>query len=161
MRPRPRFVTTLAAGMAGAAGALAAFFLDPQSGHRRRTQAVDRTTGAARRTGHLATRARHAATAEVTGKPRQLMHALSGKHRPVASEAMLADRVRSELFRDAGMPKGSLNINVERECVVVLRGEVQRRETIRAIERKVRSIPGVRDVENLLHTPDMPPTMHA
>jgi gas vesicle protein len=157
MRPQLRFVTTLAGA---AAGAMAAFLLDPQNGRRRRTQAIDRTAGTIRRTARLATRTGRGATAELDGQRRRVMHAMSGEHRPVANEQTLADRVRSELFRDAAMPKGSLNINVERECVVVLRGEVQRPEIIGAIERKVRAIPGVRDVENLLHTPDTPATMH-
>jgi osmotically-inducible protein OsmY len=58
------------------------------------------------------------------------------------------------------VPKGSVNINVERDGVVVLRGEVQRPEQMAGIEARVRSIPGVRDVENLLHQPGTPARMH-
>lgn len=146
--------------IAGAAGAVTAFFLDPQSGHRRRTQALDRSAGMARRIARMTARTGRGMNAEIEGQRRRMMHAVAGEPRPVASEETLADRVRSELFRDAEVPKGSLLINVERERVVVLRGEVKRPEMIRDLEGRVRAIPGVRDIENLLHTPGTPARMH-
>jgi osmotically-inducible protein OsmY len=54
-----------------------------------------------------------------------------------------------------------LNINVEREGVVVLRGQVQRDEIIRDVEARVRRVAGVRDVENLMHLPGTPVRTHA
>jgi osmotically-inducible protein OsmY len=152
-----RFVPTLAGGALGAA---ILFFTDPQSGHRRRKQTAERSAAMARRSARLATRVSHGAVAEGNALRRRALHSVAGRPRPVASEEMLADRVRSELFRNRAVPKGSVNINVERDGVVVLRGEVQRPEQMAGIEARVRSIPGVRDVENLLHQPGTPARMH-
>jgi len=152
-----RFLPTIVGAGAGAA---MAFLLDPQSGRRRRALAVDRTAATARRTARMVTRAGRGAAAEIEGKTQAVRHAVSGTSRPVANEETLADRVRSELFRDASVPKGSININVERECVVVLRGQVPEPAMVDDLERRTRAIPGVRDVENLLHTPGTPATMH-
>jgi osmotically-inducible protein OsmY len=151
-----RFVPTLAGGALGAA---ILFFTDPQSGHRRRKQTAERTAAISRRAARTVTRAGRNAVADADGLRRRTLHSVAGRPRPVASDEMLADRVRSELFRDNGMPKGAVNINVEREGVVVLRGEV-RREQIAGIEARARTIPGVRDVENLLHERGTPARMH-
>src|SRR5436190_2474534 len=67
-------------------------------------------------------------------------------------DVTLARKVETEVFRDRRTPKGSVDVNVV-DGVVWLRGEVKRPEQIRAVERKARSIPEVRGVENLLHLP--------
>jgi osmotically-inducible protein OsmY len=67
-------------------------------------------------------------------------------------DATLVDKVESEIFRDPTAPKGRININAERGRVV-LRGEVDQPEQISALEAAVREVPGVKDVENLLHLP--------
>lgn len=153
-----RLVST---ALAGGAGAAAAFFLDPQNGRRRRIESRDRSAAAVRRAARTVQRSGRRAGAEIDGQRRRMTHALMGAGpRPAASDEMLADRVRSELFRDAEVPKGMLNINVERGGVVVLRGEVQRPEIVRDVESRVRRIAGVRDVENLVHTPDTPAPTH-
>jgi hypothetical protein len=150
------------AALSAAAGALAGILFDPQNGRRRRAEMIDRTAGTMRRGLRRARRAGRATTAEIEGRRRGMMHALAGRPaRPVANEQNLADRVRSELFRDAAVPKGRININVEREGVVVLRGEVQRAETIGDVESRVRGIAGVRDVENLMHLTGTPARMRA
>jgi hyperosmotically inducible protein len=145
--------------ISGMAGAAIMFFVDPQSGRRRRKETVERTAAVARRSGRMTIRSAHRVVGEAEGIGKRVYHAVAGHPRPVANEEMLADRVRSELFRDQHIPKGALNINVEREDVVVLRGQVQR-EQIADIEHRVRHIPGVGDVENLLHPPGTPAPMH-
>jgi len=150
----------LPAVLAAGTGAVVAYFMDPQNGRRRRALAVDRTAAATRRTARAVGRAGHGAAAEIEGRTQAMRHAVHSEPRPVANEETLADRVRSELFRDASVPKGSINLNVERECVVVLRGQVPQAAMIGELERRVRAIPGVRDVENLLHTPGTPAAMH-
>lgn len=70
-------------------------------------------------------------------------------------DVTLVDRVESEIFHDPAVPKGRMNINAE-QGRVVLRGEVDQPEQISAVEAAVRTVPGVRDVENLLHLPDTP-----
>jgi len=53
------------------------------------------------------------------------------------------------------VPKGQINVNAE-NGVVVLRGQVEESELIRDLEAKTRKVQGVREVENLLHTPGTP-----
>jgi osmotically-inducible protein OsmY len=65
----------------------------------------------------------------------------------------LVDRVESEIFRDRKKVKGKVNINAE-EGVVVLRGELESQDLIDDLVNAVREVDGVRNVENLLHTPD-------
>lgn len=64
----------------------------------------------------------------------------------------LTQRVESEIYRDATLPKGPVTIHA-RDGVVTLRGALERNEQMRAFENAVRDVPGVRDVENLLHLP--------
>lgn len=65
----------------------------------------------------------------------------------------LTQRVESEIYRDQTLPKGPVTIHAQ-DGVVVLRGALERHEQMRALEDAVRQVPGVRDVENLLHLPD-------
>jgi osmotically-inducible protein OsmY len=71
----------------------------------------------------------------------------------------LARKVETEIFRDPEVPKGQIDVNAE-GGVVILRGEVERPELIKDLEEKTRSVQGVKDVENLLHTPDTEAPMH-
>ncbi len=64
----------------------------------------------------------------------------------------LVDRVESEIFRDRKEVKGKVNINAE-EGVVVLRGELESQDLIEDLVKAAREVDGVRNVENLLHTP--------
>jgi osmotically-inducible protein OsmY len=64
----------------------------------------------------------------------------------------LVDRVESEIFRNRKEAKGKVNINAE-EGVVVLRGELESQDMIEDLVNAVREVDGVRNVENLLHTP--------
>jgi osmotically-inducible protein OsmY len=70
-------------------------------------------------------------------------------------DVTLARKVETEIFRDAEVPKGQINVNAE-NGVVVLRGEVEEPELIRDLEEKTRNVQGVQEVENLLHTPGTP-----
>jgi hypothetical protein len=70
-------------------------------------------------------------------------------------DVTLARKVETEIFRPRGAPKGSVDINVV-EGVVYLRGEVKRPAQIKSLEARVREIPEVRGVENLLHLPKTP-----
>ncbi len=76
-----------------------------------------------------------------------------------ANDQHLADRVRSELFRPADAPKGSVNVNVE-EGVVYLRGLVDERRDADKLVDKTKDIEGVDEVKNLLHTPGEPARMN-
>jgi hypothetical protein len=104
-----------------------------------------------------AARAGRAAGAEAYGWSRKVTHRAPENPFP-PNDVTLARKVESELFRDPDFPKGQINVNAE-GGVIVLRGEMDRPEQINAIEAAVRSIPGVRAVENLLHLPGTPARM--
>src|SRR4026209_1598008 len=74
-------------------------------------------------------------------------------------DATLKDKVESELFRDEHEVKGAINVNAQ-EGVVQLRGQLPSRGLIAALGGRTRKIHGVREVENLLHTPDTEAPMH-
>jgi osmotically-inducible protein OsmY len=74
-------------------------------------------------------------------------------------DATLADKIRSEVFRDPGVPKGQVNVNVQRG-VVQLRGELPRAELIDELVEQTRKVQGVREVENLLHVAGTEAPMH-
>ena len=78
---------------------------------------------------------------------------------PAAKEGMddvtLTRKVETEIFRPADAPKGKVDVNAV-DGVVWLRGEVKNQAASKSLETKVRSIPEVSDVENLLHLPNTP-----
>lgn len=126
---------------------------DPISGKRRRALLRDRTAAFFRRGGRRAGRF----ASHVRGFVQRATHL-----REVPKDlddATLADKIKSEIFRPADVPKGQINVNVQ-EGVVQLRGEVPSPEMIDDLEEQVRHIRGVREVENLLHPPGTEPQMH-
>ena len=74
-------------------------------------------------------------------------------------DATLKDKVESELFRDEHEVKGAINVNAQ-EGIVQLRGELPSQDLIDALVARTQKIQGVRDVENLLHTPGTEAPMH-
>lgn len=70
-------------------------------------------------------------------------------------DVTLAHKVQSEIFRGRAALKSAVNVNVV-DGVVWLRGEVKRPEQIRSLEQKARSVPEVKDVENVLHLAKTP-----
>jgi hypothetical protein len=148
-RRRRRGIDVKTVVIAGLAGAVLAYLLDPQSGKRRRTTGRDRLLGALRAGGRRLGRARRHAASDAYGLGQRVLHPRSGQD-AYLDDATLAHKVESELFRNADIPKGSINVNVE-HGVVVLRGEVDRPEQIAELTEGARQIPGVRGVESLLH----------
>jgi osmotically-inducible protein OsmY len=110
-------------------GAALTYFFHPAKGERRRAYAKNRVFG-------LANKVR--------------IEAEGSREHP--DDVTLAHKVETELFRDDDVPKGQININAE-NGKVFLRGEVDKPELIDDLEKRTRSIHGVQDVENLLHTP--------
>ena len=70
-------------------------------------------------------------------------------------DVTLARKVETEIFRPAGAPKGKVDVNAV-DGVVWLRGEVKNQKQSTELEAKVRAIPEVKGVENLLHLPKTP-----
>jgi osmotically-inducible protein OsmY len=137
--------------VAGAIGAAVAFFFDPQNGKRRRKMTVDRIAVFFRRRGRETARLARGVKAEAHGVSQQVQH-LKEEPKPQPDDATLARKVETEIFRDADVPKGQINVNAE-NGVVYLRGEVNETEMIKELEEKTRNVQGVREVENLLHVP--------
>ena len=75
-------------------------------------------------------------------------------------DGTLKAKVESQLFRDEHEVKGAININAQ-EGIVQLRGELPSRDLIDALVDRTRKIHGVKDVENLLHTPGTEAPMHS
>jgi hypothetical protein len=75
--------------------------------------------------------------------------------KPGMDDVTLARKVETEIFREADAPKGEVDVNAV-DGVVWLRGEVKHPDDIRGLEERVRTIPEVRGVENLLHLPKTP-----
>jgi osmotically-inducible protein OsmY len=71
----------------------------------------------------------------------------------------LKAKVESELFRDESEVKGSINVNAQ-QGVIQLRGELPSQDLIQTLVERTKKIQGVKDVENLLHTPGTPAPMH-
>ena len=110
--------------LAGAIGAAIAYFFDPQNGRRRRRLAA--------------------------GRLRSAQQVEQPKEEP--NDVTLARKVETEIFRDADVPKGQINVNVE-DGVVYLRGELEQPDLIKDLEVQARKVQGVLGVENLLHAP--------
>jgi len=140
--------------VAALAGAILAFFLDPDRGRSRRAVTADRLAALARRGARAAERQRRRVAADAYAIGRKVAHADGGDEVDL-DDATLAQKVMSELFRDGSLPKGALNVNAE-NGVVYLRGEVERPELIVEVVERARRIGGVVDVEDLLHLPARP-----
>ena len=111
-----------------AMGAMLAYFFDPQNGRRRRALVLERIPAFG-----------GTSQPEMTGEPQ-------------LDDATLAHNVETEIFRDADIPKGRINVNAE-NGKVVLRGEVEQPELIKDLEQRTKNVQGVQEVENLLHVP--------
>ena len=141
--------------MSGLGGGLAlAYFLDPARGRRRRKLVIQRAGGLVRRTSRKGRRAARHAASQATGRARRAVHPRA-RQAPPADDVTLAHKVETEIFRPADAPKATINVNAV-DGVVVLRGVARTAAEIAELEREVRAIPGVRDVENLLHLPGTP-----
>jgi len=144
-------VSNKAVGAAGAAGLAAGYFLDPESGKRRRNLARDRALALLRRGADRTRGEAEYRTNQVEGKV-EAAKSRTAPEKPAPNDQALAERVKSEIFRPADAPKESVNVNVE-NGVVYLRGEVKRPDLIRKLVKEASAVDGVRGVENLLHTP--------
>jgi osmotically-inducible protein OsmY len=144
-------------GLGLAAGALAALYLDPANGKRRRHTLRDRTRGLVRRSGRKTVRLARSATAGAYGTVQKAKHL----HQVPKDydDATLKAKVETELFRPEGAPKGRVNVNAQ-NGVVQLRGELDSRDLIDELVQRARKIQGVRDVENLLHLTGEQAPMH-
>jgi osmotically-inducible protein OsmY len=127
------------------------YFFDRENGKRRRHMAADRTAGFFRRKARVLDRGRERAVSTGYGAVQKAKHR-SEEDKPQPNDATLKAKVESEVFRDARVPKGQVDVNAE-DGVVYLRGEVESSDLVTELEAATRKVHGVREVENLLHTP--------
>jgi osmotically-inducible protein OsmY len=136
-----RTVFSFALGVA--TGAAAARFLTPTNGRK----LAEHASGAA----SAASSQAHQATNKMKGA----VHAVTPhKHEPM-DDMTLADRVRSEIFRDTEAPKGGVSVDVQ-AGVAYLRGEVPDDGWVERFGTAARKVTGINGVKNLLHTPGTP-----
>src|SRR5918997_2983885 len=132
-------------------GAALTYFFDPGQGRRRRAMARDRISAMFRRTVSRGERLGRGVSAQGYGAAQKLKH-LEEEPKPQPDDVTLARKVETEIFRDADVPKGQINVNAE-NGKIYLRGEVEQPELIKDLEQRARKVQGVQDVENLLHLP--------
>jgi BON domain len=131
------------------AGGALMYLFDVERGRRRRNMLRDRLLARMRRLGRSMSGTWRGAAAETYGVSHRIVH-LVPKPSEVPDDETLCQRVESQLFRDRHIPKGRLNINCE-HGMVILRGELDSPMEILRLEERVRRIPGVRGVHNLVH----------
>jgi osmotically-inducible protein OsmY len=128
-----------------------AYFFDPENGRRRRAMARDRIPALFGNASKKAEDVGVTATAQATAAKQKATH-LKEEEKPQPDDVTLAHKVETEIFRDADIPKGRINVNAE-NGKVVLRGEVEEPELIKDLEQRTKKVQGVQEVENLLHVP--------
>jgi osmotically-inducible protein OsmY len=143
--------TVLSFALGAATGAAAAHFLDPDSGRKRRNQARDQAASKASTAASVVTSQAHSAVGTVKGAA----SAVTPTRSEPMDDATLADRVRSEIFRAADAPKGSVSVDVQ-AGTVYLRGEVADQAWIDRLGADARKVEGIDGVKNLLHMPGTP-----
>lgn len=146
----------VAAGGAGAAGAVSVYFLDPSRGAQRRHVARDRTLALVRRGRREAERRADHATGQAKGVAHEARTHIAGEQpKPEMTGHDLAQKVESIVFRDGELPKGQVNVDAN-ERTVVLRGQVDSQEQIDELVRRTGDVTEVEVVDNLLHLPGQP-----
>jgi len=134
-----------------AAGAAAAYFLDPQGGAKRRNETKDKAVSKVKsRAGDVAGTAKQTA-GKARGKVHEVTPRMPGRH-ATPDDVTLARKVETEIFRSADAPKGTVSVNAE-NGVVFLRGVVDGREWIDRLGADAGKVEGVKEVRNLLHLP--------
>jgi gas vesicle protein len=131
-------------------GAVAAYLFDPLAGKGRRARVRDRTAATLRRARWRGEKLQRHAGNVIEGK----MHRIAEPgdlDRPM-DDATIAQRVRSEVLGRPDLRADDLIVDVE-NGVTRLRGQMEDADRIEKIVDLTKKIPGVREVETLLHAP--------
>jgi osmotically-inducible protein OsmY len=138
--------------LGAAAGAAAGYFLDPDSGGRRRATTRDQALSKARQRKDQTVRAATHAASQAQGAVRSAVPSRGGE---ALDDVGLARKVETEIFRAADAPKGQVSVNAE-NGVVFLRGEVADAGWRERLAEAAREVDGVVEVRSLLHEPGTP-----
>lgn len=145
--PRWRRMSRVVAGPL--AGALAAFFLDPQHGRRRRRAVTARAVATARRAGRAVRRRERYIAGRIEGVKQSVKPRITKDH----DDQTLKHKIESEVVR--GFDGAAVNVSVDMR-VATLHGEMAHPEDIRALVAAVEEVPGVVRVISHLHMPKSP-----
>jgi osmotically-inducible protein OsmY len=135
-----------------AVGVVTMYLLDPDRGRSRRARLRDQAVARARRLERRISRRVRYGEGVFRGRAHRLVHPQS--HLP-ADDTALVQKVRSEALGAEPFSRWPINVDAV-DGRVTLRGEVPTPSDAAALERGVRRVFGVLDVENLLHTPGTP-----
>jgi BON domain len=133
-------------------GAGTAYLFDPRLGRSRRRQLVDRFLGVVRRGRRVGT----AKVKFVGGHLRGLLAVLRRfvtRPQVAVDDGTVAQRVRSDAFRDVGVSAREVDVEVE-QGFVRLRGTILSTSLSEKLVERVRRTPGVREVSAELRVAD-------
>jgi osmotically-inducible protein OsmY len=138
-----------------AAGAAAAYFLDPQGGAQRRRETRQKTVSTVK--GNVSSVAAQATAqaGKVAGKAQSAARSAAPGVGTDYDDVTLARKVETEIFRSADAPKGQVSVNAE-NGVVFLRGAVDDATWIERLGSEAEKVDGVKAVRNLLHPAGTP-----
>jgi osmotically-inducible protein OsmY len=144
-------------GVGAVIGVIAAWFLDPSAGKRRRHLTRDKTLAFFRRGARRGSQVGRRVASDAYGMKQKATHI---REQPKEyDDATLKAKVETELFRFESDLKGAVDVNAQ-GGVVQLRGELPSQTLIDTLVSRTREINGVREVESLLHTTGTEAPMH-
>ena len=138
-------VRTLLLG--GLIGAAIAYLYDPVSGAGRRASLRDQTLSELRSTRERAETKRRHLSNIAKGAASEFRSPGPDDREP--DDTTLVERIRSDVFGAADVPKDRIALTVV-DGIAELRGELDSDEEVRMIGERVSSVPGVREVRNLM-----------
>jgi osmotically-inducible protein OsmY len=133
----------------GLFGAAIAYFYDPVSGAGRRARLRDQTLSEIRSTRERAEAKRRHLSNIAQGAVSELRS--PGPDNVDADDGTISERIRSEVFGAADIPKDRIALTVV-DGVAELRGELDSDDEIRRVTERVSVVPGVREVRNMMRT---------
>jgi osmotically-inducible protein OsmY len=136
--------------IAGLAGAAVAYLFDPIAGSARRSRIRKRLSAFARR--RAAPEEMPRLPVDVGSAPIKEALAVTREDRP-NSDAAIADRIRTRVQGRPDLETGGLVVEVLRG-VAFLRGDLKDRAQIDEVVDLTGAVPGVQEVQNLIHLPD-------
>jgi hyperosmotically inducible periplasmic protein len=139
--------------ISGVIGAALVYFLDPDTGARRRHVTRDRMGALLRRFARQSEQLVQYAGGRAYGV---VQETVPHQHdNPNPDDLTLRDRVESEIFRDPSTPKGQINLSVV-EGIVELHGQLGSQDEIDRLIKAVQNVRDVQGVRSYLHLPGTP-----
>jgi BON domain len=126
-------------------GAVTAYFLDPPNGKRRRHVLRDRLWRLVRRTGRLLSRKAKYEAGRAQGLVAEARTTIAPSD-VATDDTTVKQRILSDALRDVPVSTKKVEVDV-RDGVATLRGEVPTQTLVDELVKRVRNVPGVRDVQ--------------